>query len=162
MFATSGCIGKTVRMRALTAGGGGFLLAVLWMDLMFDVQVRGHAAAAVPVDVLDSISRYYARVTTSSQPRGRLIAVMMLITIIGAVGLVVRREVPTWRAIIVLLLILAAVVVAGSRTVKNAVRLGSRGDDTAGQSRLAHLIYFDHRLCGVCIAASLVLVLAPI
>ena len=40
-------------MTAVAAAGAGFLLAVLWFDLMFDVQVRGHDGAELPEDVLD-------------------------------------------------------------------------------------------------------------
>ncbi len=43
----------------MTAGAG-FLLAVLWFDLMFDVQARG---ATVGSDAVVSISTYYRRVT---------------------------------------------------------------------------------------------------
>jgi hypothetical protein len=57
--------------------GGGFLLAVLWFDLMFDVQVRGHRAAELPDDVLDSIATYYRRVTTTARPMNRLVAAVM-------------------------------------------------------------------------------------
>ena len=52
---------------------GGFLLAVLWMDLMFDVQVLRHrgSTAPLPEDVLASIAAYYRRVTTDAEPRIR-------------------------------------------------------------------------------------------
>jgi hypothetical protein len=50
---------------------GGFLLAVLWMDLMFDVQVLRFrdATRELPEDVLGSIAAYYRRVTTQARPR---------------------------------------------------------------------------------------------
>jgi hypothetical protein len=53
-------------MNALAASGAGFLLAVLWFDLMFDVQTRKSAANVLPSDVLASISAYYRRVTTEA------------------------------------------------------------------------------------------------
>ncbi|MBV8966429.1 MAG: hypothetical protein JO191_09670, partial [Mycobacteriaceae bacterium] len=48
----------------------GFLLAVLWMDLIFDTQVVAHdrAAGELPESVLASIASYYHRATTSSRP----------------------------------------------------------------------------------------------
>jgi len=55
-------------------GGAGFLLAVLWFDLMFDVQVAGHDGEELPEPVLASIAGYYARVTTAARPMNRLIA----------------------------------------------------------------------------------------
>ena len=43
-------------MQTVVAACAGFLLAVLWFDLMFDVQLRGPRAAALPDEVLISIS----------------------------------------------------------------------------------------------------------
>ena len=51
-------------MTAFVTAGAGFLLAVLWFDLMFDVQTRRSAANVLPTEVLASISAYYRRVTT--------------------------------------------------------------------------------------------------
>ncbi len=59
----------------LAAACAGFLLAVLWMDLMFDVQVLRHRDAALPEPVLASIAAYYRRATTTSRPMGHLIAI---------------------------------------------------------------------------------------
>ena len=47
----------------ILAACGGFLLAVLWMDLMFDVQVLRHRGETLPEAVVDSIGAYYRRVT---------------------------------------------------------------------------------------------------
>ena len=54
-------------MAAFVTAGAGFLLAVLWFDLMFDVQVIGHRGAVLPEAVLASIAAYYARVTTRAR-----------------------------------------------------------------------------------------------
>jgi hypothetical protein len=51
-------------MSAFVTAGAGFLLAVLWFDLMFDVQVMGHREGDLPEEVLASIASYYRRVTT--------------------------------------------------------------------------------------------------
>src|SRR5262249_22775929 len=53
-------IGTMIEIATL---GGGFLLAVLWMDLMFDVQVLRHRRdrGDLPEDVLASIAGYYRR-----------------------------------------------------------------------------------------------------
>ena len=81
-------------MRALAGSGAGFLLAVLWFDLMFDVQTRRHPGTDLPAGVLTSIARYYARVTTAARPMNRLIALTMLTTI-GALAAELTR--PTCR-----------------------------------------------------------------
>ena len=49
-------------MHTIAAAGAGFLLAVLWFDLMFDVQTRKHTGDLLPPEVLASISAYYRRV----------------------------------------------------------------------------------------------------
>ena len=68
-------------MHSFAAAGAGFLLAVLWFDLMFDVQTRKHAGDALPADVLASISAYCRRVTTEAYPINRLVAAVMLLTL---------------------------------------------------------------------------------
>ena len=44
-------------MEAFVTAGAGFLLAVLWFDLMFDVQALG--GGVLPEDKLASIADYY-------------------------------------------------------------------------------------------------------
>ena len=68
-------------MHAFAAAGAGFLLAVLWFDLMFDVQTRKHSGGVLPPEVLGSISAYYRRVTTEAYPMNRLVALVMLLTL---------------------------------------------------------------------------------
>ncbi len=66
-------------MEAFATAGAGFLLAVLWFDLMHDVQARPSSADGVLDEaVLRSISGYYARVTTEAHPMGRLVALAMV------------------------------------------------------------------------------------
>ena len=71
-------------MNAFATAGLGFLLAVLWFDLMFDVQTRRHDQEVLPPEVLSSISAYYRRVTTEASPMNRLVALMMLV-VLGAI-----------------------------------------------------------------------------
>src|SRR5205809_24891 len=69
-------------MTAVLALCAGFLLAVLWFDLMFDVQVlgRGRGGDPLPEEVLASIATYYRRVTTQARPMNYLVGVVMLVT----------------------------------------------------------------------------------
>jgi hypothetical protein len=57
-------------MHTFAAAGVGFLLAVLWFDLMFDVQTRQYTGD-LPPEVLASISAYYRRATTEAYPMNR-------------------------------------------------------------------------------------------
>src|SRR5260370_41725318 len=64
-------------MHTCVAAGAAFLLAVLWFDLMFDVQTRKRIENPLPPEVLASISAYYRRVTTDAYPMNRLVALVM-------------------------------------------------------------------------------------
>jgi hypothetical protein len=149
-------------VRSLACAGAGFLLCVLWFDLMFDVQARHHPDEDVPADVRSPIAAYYARVTTAARPMNLLVAGVMVVTIGATVGELIQGEVPAWRAGPALLLTLAAVGLAAGRTVANARRLGGQSDDAAQQSRLARMILRDHVACAGAIAAVLLLQLAPV
>jgi hypothetical protein len=83
-------------MRTFASAGAAFLLAVLWFDLMFDVQSRKHATDLLPTEVLASISTYYRRVTTEAYPMNRLIALVMLLTLAAIVGEIVEGVHPWW------------------------------------------------------------------
>jgi hypothetical protein len=145
---------------AFVTAGAGFLLAVLWFDLMFDVQVRGHGPGDLPGDVLASISAYYRRVTTAARPMNRLIATVMLATTAAIVAELARDDTPAWVGWASLALAGAAILLAAGRTVPAAVRLGAGTDSIAAQSRAARSIYRDHLLCLAAIASVLVLQLA--
>ncbi len=135
----------------------GFLLAVLWMDLIFDSQVRGLRDTELPERVLASISDYYRRATTTSRPMSRLIAAVMVVLLAALVLQVVRGPDPVWLKIGSAALGAAPIVLAATRTVPNAVRLGGREDEAAEQSRLARAVYRDHVLCFACMGAFLAL-----
>ena len=146
-------------MHAAAASGLGFLLSVLWFDLMFDVQARG-TRADLPAEVRDSIAGYYRRVTTAARPMNRLVALAMLVTLAAIAGELVTDAVPAAGAWISLVLAGAAIGLAASRTVRNAVRLGAQVDDPARQSTLARSILRDHLACLGAIAVALVLQVA--
>jgi len=132
-------------MEKFAAAGLGFLLAVLWFDLMFDTQTRAYAGE-LPPEVLASISAYYRRVTTDAWPMNRLVASVMVLTL-GAIGVqVAQGGKRRWVAWVSLALVGFGVVFALTRTVPNAVRLGSAVDTLAVQSELARSIYQDHLL----------------
>jgi hypothetical protein len=133
-------------MHVFSAAGAAFLLAVLWFDLMFDVQVRKHAGDPLPADVLASISAYYRRVTTEAYPMNRLVALVMVLTLAAIVAEIVEGANPWWVG-------WGSLVIAGSgfvptltRTVPNARRLGSAQGTPEEQSRLARAIWRAHLL----------------
>jgi hypothetical protein len=146
-------------VHTLAAAGAGFLSAVLWFDLMFDIQLLGHNTE-VPESVLTSIAVYYRRVTTDARPMNRLVAAVMLATVAFVVTEVVDHRGPAWATWLSLALIVSAVALAGGRTVPNAVRLGLRRDPGTDQTALARSIFHDHLACLTAIWALLIVQLA--
>lgn len=124
----------------------GFLLAVLWIDLIFDNQA-GLRAPQPDESALASIGAYYHRVTTTSQPRGTLIAGVMavLLATLAVDAVLVGR--PAWLLLVSAVLAGGPILLAMLRTVPNAVRLGRRADTAAEQTRLARSVYRDHLVC---------------
>ncbi len=139
----------------LTAGAG-FLLAVLWFDLMFDVQVRrlGDPDGAAR---LDSIADYYRRVTLEAYPANRLVAAVMLVVIGGSVLQVFTGPLPRGRALLALVTAVAPIGLAGARVVPNAMRLGGRRDPLETQHQLARAIWRDHVFCFAAMVVFLLL-----
>ena len=139
--------------------GAGFLLAVLWFDLMFDVQARTLDGPDCDAR-LASIAGYYRRVTTEAFPMNRLVAVVMLVVIAGSVAQIFAGSLTPGRAGLALALIAAPVGLAGLRVVPNAVRLGARRDSLETQRALARGILRDHVLCFIAVAGFLALQVA--
>jgi hypothetical protein len=128
---------------------GGFLLAVLWMDLMFDVQVlgKGWRHQELPEEVLGSIAAYYQRVTTRARPMGHGVGAVMLIGLLTLLLQTFRGGDWRWIKLVSLFLFTVPVALALFRAHPNAVRLGSRVDSASEQSRLARTVCRDHFLC---------------
>ncbi|OBF80465.1 hypothetical protein A5791_08510 [Mycobacterium sp. 852002-51163_SCH5372311] len=146
-------------MAPLLTASSGFLLAVLWMDLIFDVQVWKHrnAGAELPEPVLTSIATYYHRATTTSRPMGRLIALVMVILLSTLAFQASGGHNPGWLLLTSAVLAGVPILLALTHTVPYAVRLGKRGDNSSQQSRLARSIFRDHLICAACMLAFLVL-----
>ncbi|MCV7028865.1 hypothetical protein [Mycobacterium sherrisii] len=146
-------------MRALLTACGGFLFAILWMDLIFDVQVLRHRSAGeeLPEPVLASVAAYYHRATTSSRPMSRLIALVMLI-LLAALGFEsTRAQDPGWLLLMSAGLAGIPTMLALTQTVPDAVRLGHRTDSAPEQSRLARSVCRDHLICAGCMFGFLML-----
>ena len=146
--------GGSVVSSLLTACGG-FLLAILWMDLIFDVQVLGKSRenGALPEPVLASIAAYYRRATTDSFPMGRVIGLVMAIAVIGSTVALFTGRGALWLRLLATTLVAAPTGLAALRVVPNAVRLGARKDDRVIQTSLAVAICHDHFVCLAAIAA---------
>ena len=135
----------------------GFLLAVLWFDLMFDVQSRGTAVSPAAVQ---SISAYYRRVTTDARPMNHLVSTAMVATLAAIVVEIATGDVAAWIAGTSLALALPPMVLAGTRTVPRAVRQGAATDSIDDQSTMARTTRREHVFCFVSIATLIAMQLA--
>ena len=142
-------------MTPVVTATAGFLLAVLWFDLMFDVQVLRRRDPSP--QALDSIAAYYRRVTLEARPMNRLVAAVMLTTLIALAVQVADGDTPRWASGASLALAAAAIGLAVGHTFANAARLGAGRDTHADGARLARLTLRDHLLCLGAISAVLVL-----
>jgi hypothetical protein len=144
-------------VRILTACAG-FLLAVLWMDLIFDTQISRRARGGEPDETaLVSISGYYRRATTTSRPMSTLIVLVMGILLVALTFEAIRSTRPGWLLALSAVLAGGPILLALVRTVPNAVRLGRRTDPPDEQTRLARAILRDHVACIVGMCAFLLL-----
>ena len=142
-------------MNAVIAAGAGFLAAVLWIDLTFDVQVQRRGPERAPDEVLDSMARYYRRVTTGAWPMNWLTPSVLALTVAAILVQAVERVQPIWVSGASLALAGVVIGLALWRTWRNAVRLGQAVDTPEVQTRLAVDIYRDHLIS---LAAMLALV----
>lgn len=130
------------------AAGAGFLISVLWFDLMFDVQVLSHRSEPrVSDDTLDSIAAYYHRVTTTASPMGRLVAFVMLTLVTALIAQTVRGDVDVWVSVVSFTGAATGIGLAMVRVFGRARRLGHRDDPREVQSDLALSILRDHVVC---------------
>lgn len=143
-------------MQAIVTMGGGFLAAVLWFDLMFDVQVLGHRREEIPEAAVASIAGYYRRVTIDAFPMNRIVAVGMLATLGGIIAQLVGDSVDTWVALVSLGLAVPPIGLAGARVVRDARRLARREDSLDVQRTLARRICTDHLFCLAAIVSLVV------
>jgi hypothetical protein len=148
-------------MHAGIAAATAFLVAVLWFDLMFDVQVLRHRhEPLVPAEVVESIAAYYRRVTTDAAPMSRLISLDMA-TLLGLlVWQAVRGGTAGWVSVVSFVLAAGAIGLALGRVVPAAIRLGGGGDPHEFRSNLVRSILRDHVVFLAVMVSLLVLQLA--
>ena len=131
-------------MHAASSACAGFLIAVLWFDLMFDVQARRSGEALASAEALASIAAYYRRVTTQAAPMSNLIAGVMLAVLGTVIVELVAASGRSWTGWLSLPTAVAPIALALTRTVPNAARLGREQDPPEVQSRLARTVLADH------------------
>ncbi len=135
-------------MTEIVTASAGFLVAVLWFDLMFDVQVLAYRQSPeVPESVTESIATYYRRVTTTASPMGTLVGVVMAVLLITLVVQAATADVAVWISAVSIVAAAAAIGLAMARVFPRAVRLGARSQPQTEQGEIARSIFRDHILC---------------
>lgn len=159
---THRCAGMPVaRYRArmhhdLAMAGGGFLLAVLWFDLMFDVLVLRPAPPGHDDEArVDQLAAYYRRVTLDAAPMGNLVGLVMLGTAYAALRLAWAEDrLARWAAVVALCV---PVALAGMRILPLARRLATSEAPLEARRAMALGIGRGHVLCFAAIGAFLAL-----
>lgn len=139
------------------AMGGGFLVAVLWMDLMFDVASLGpRTAGCLPEETLVKVAAYYRRVTTEAAPMDKLIGLVMA-SMVAVLLEQAARGPAEGRMVALGSLALCGVpiVLALGHIFPAARRLGARQDGLQEQTQLARGIAHAHLACLGAMAAFL-------
>ena len=114
----------------------GFMMAVLYIDLMFDVSAAPYrkSAAALPAEILDPITHYYGRITQNPYV---LMFVMLVATLcIGAE--IVYALAPKWAAYASLFLMGLSMLTGTLKVIPTAQRVGSGRDDADARTRMIH------------------------
>jgi hypothetical protein len=127
----------------------GFMLAILYIDLMFDVLAVPHrrSGAELPKDVLESITRYYGRVTQNPY----VLVFVMLTTTVSLVLQIVYGLAPRWAAYTSLAAMGLAMAAGVIKVIPAARRLASGTDSREVQARVVHSVFAAHVLLLICI-----------
>jgi hypothetical protein len=127
----------------------GFMLAILYIDLMFDVMAVPHrrSGTTLPKEVLDPITHYYRRVTQNPY----VLMFVMLTTTTFLVLQIVYGLTPRWTAYTSLAAMGLAMVAGIVKVIPAAQRLASGKDPAEVQTRLIHGVFTAHVLLFVCI-----------
>jgi hypothetical protein len=127
----------------------GFMLAILYIDLMFDVMAVPYrrSGTTLPKDVLDPITHYYSRVTQNPY----VLIFVMLTTTIVLVLQIVYGLTPRWAAYSSLAAMGLAMAAGIVRVIPTAKRLASGKDPAEVQTRLVQSVLTAHVLLLICI-----------
>ncbi len=127
----------------------GFMLAILYIDLMFDVMSVPHrrSGTTLPKELLDPITHYYRRVTQNPY----VLMFVMLTTTISLVLQIVYGLAPRWAAYTSLAVMGLAMVTGIVKVIPTARRLASGKDPAEVRTRLIHGVFTAHALLLVCI-----------
>ena len=129
----------------------GFMLAVLYIDLMFDVTAVPYrrTGTTLPKEVLDPITHYYGRITQNPY----VLMFVMLTTTVCLVAEIVYDLTPRWAAYSSLVAMGLAMATGTAKVIPTAQRLASGKDPADKQTSLIHGMFPSHVFLLICILA---------
>lgn len=114
----------------------GFMMAVLYIDLMFDVSAAPYrkSNAPLPKAVLDPITHYYGRITQNPY-------VLMFVMLTAALCIgseILYSLVPRWASYSSLFLMGLSMMTGTVKVIPTAQRLGAGTDSEEVRTRMIH------------------------
>jgi hypothetical protein len=129
----------------------GFMMAVLYIDLMFDVSAAPYRKtnAALPKAVLDPITHYYGRITQNPY----VLMFVMLTTTLCIGSEILYNLVPRWASYSSLFLMGLSMMTGTLKVIPTAQRLGAGTDPEDVRTRMIHSMLPFHLILMVNIIA---------
>ena len=120
----------------------GFCLAIIYIDLVFDVSARPYRKTntALPAEVLTPIATYYRYVTKNPW----LLIFVMSVALTCIVAEVLLRLAPPWVGYSSLVIFGLIALLAMARVIPGAQRLASGKESVEKQTKLAHSLSSYH------------------
>jgi hypothetical protein len=122
----------------------GFMVAVLYIDLQFDLLAVPHrrGRGRLPAEVLEPIASYYRCITKNPY----LLMFVMMTTLVCLIAEVAYGLVPRWAGYASLCLMAFAMGVGTLKVIPTAQRLAAGKDTVDEQTRMVHSIFPFHLL----------------
>ena len=114
----------------------GFMMAVLYIDLMFDVSAAPYrrTKAALPQEILDPITHYYGRITQNPY----VLMFVMLTTVLCIGSEILYNSAPRWASYSSLFLMGLSMMTGTLKVIPTAQRLGAGTDTEDVRTRMVH------------------------
>lgn len=114
----------------------GFMIAVLYIDLQFDISALSHrrTEGPLPADVLEPIASYYRCITKNPY----LLMFVMATTLTCILAQIVYGLVPRWAGYASLCLMGLSMSIGTFKVIPTAQRLAAGKDTVDAQTRMIH------------------------
>ncbi len=122
----------------------GFMIAVLYMDLVFDISALPYrkTGSNLPKEILEAIATYYRYVT-----RNPSLLVFVLLTAAACILKELNMQrVPQWAGYLSAVLMATVMLLGMLKVIPTAQRLASGKDTEEKQTRLVHSLFPYHIL----------------